>query len=159
MSQTVQLLFRVLCTLGPISLLAGCSVTPAPQPPSRAAAAAPPAATGPVALQAPARPLQNTIRWKTASEVENFGFDVYRGPSEEGPFEKITTSPVPGAGTVDEPRSYQYSDEKIEAGVTYWYYVESISTQGVREKFTPTFKAPVKTAVPAPVPDIPPVPR
>lgn len=159
MSHTCQRLLRVLRTLGPIALLAGCTGAPAPEPSSRAAAATPLVAPAPAAQPPTARPLQNTIRWKTASEVENFGFDVYRGPAEEGPFERITPSPVPGAGTVDEPHAYQYSDETIEAGVTYWYYVESISMQGVREKFTPTFKAPVKTAGPAPVPDTRPVPR
>jgi hypothetical protein len=108
---------------------------------------------------APAEPLRNTIRWKTASEVENFGFDVYRATAEEGPFERITASPIPGAGTVDEPTSYQFADEQIESGVAYWYYVESISMQGVREKFTPTFKAKVKTVGPAAAPAPPPVPR
>ncbi|MEL7059445.1 MAG: hypothetical protein AAGN46_05395, partial [Acidobacteriota bacterium] len=27
----------------------------------------------------------NRIKWSTASEVENFGYDIYRGDSEEGP--------------------------------------------------------------------------
>ncbi len=43
-------------------------------------------------------PLANTLKWTTASEVENFGFDIYRGLSEDGPFEKITTEPLSGAG-------------------------------------------------------------
>lgn len=150
--------FRSLRTLGPIALLAGCTAAPAPEPAARPVTAAPPAATAPIADRAQAEPLRNTIRWKTASEVENFGFDVYRATAEEGPFERITSSPVPGAGTVDEPHAYQFADEKIEAGVAYWYYVESISMQGVREKFTPTFKARVKTAGLAPAPGSPTTP-
>lgn len=88
--------------------------------------------------------LRNRIKWQTASEVDNFGYDIYRGPKEEGPFEKITVTPIPGHGTTDEPSQYEYYDEKIEEGVEYWYYVESISIQGDREKFTPIFKAKVK---------------
>ena len=89
--------------------------------------------------------LRNRIRWKTASEVDNFGYDIYRGPAEAGPFTKITESPIPGHGTTDEPSDYEYFDADIAEGVEYWYYVESISITGERERFTPIFKAKVKT--------------
>jgi len=88
--------------------------------------------------------LQNTLRWKTASEVDNFGFDVYRGPSEEGLFTRLNSDTIQGAGTTDEPQHYSYVDDTIEAGVEYWYYVESLSMTGAREQFTPIFKAKVK---------------
>jgi hypothetical protein len=90
--------------------------------------------------------LRNVIRWSTASEVDNFGFDVYRAEQEEGPFACITKQPVSGAGTSDEPVKYEYVDETITSGTQYYYYVESIAMSGVREKFTPTFKAPIKSA-------------
>ncbi len=93
-------------------------------------------------------PLQNVIRWSTASEVDNFGFDVYRAEREEGPFTRITQQPVPGAGTSDEPARYEYTDTTIKPGIQYYYYVESISMSGVREKFTPTFKARIKGTLP-----------
>lgn len=89
--------------------------------------------------------LRNRIKWQTASEVDNFGYDIYRGPAEEGPFEKVTKNPLPGNGTTDEPSDYEYFDEDILENTEYWYYVESISIQGVREKFTPVFKAKPKT--------------
>jgi hypothetical protein len=92
-------------------------------------------------------PLQNFIRWSTASEVDNFGFDVYRAEHEDGPFTRITQQPVPGAGTSDEPARYEYTDASIKPDVQYYYYVESISMSGVREKFTPTFKAPIKSVL------------
>lgn len=108
----------------------------------------------PIALPAAeeARPewLRNRIRWQTASEVDNFGYDIYRGLKEEGPFEKITKTPIPGHGTTDEPSTYEYWDTEIEEGVEYWYYVESISIQGERERFTPIFKAKAKTKPEAP---------
>ena len=53
-------------------------------------------------------PLQNVVRWSTASEVDNFGFDVYRAEHAEGPFTRITQQPVSGAGTSDEPARYEY---------------------------------------------------
>jgi len=89
-------------------------------------------------------PIANTLKWTTASEVDNFGFDIYRSLDEDGPFEKITEQPLPGAGTTDEPQRYVFVDEDIDPGTDYYYYIESISLGGLREKFSPTIKAPAK---------------
>lgn len=94
-------------------------------------------------------PYANTLRWRTASEVDNFGFDVYRSESPDGLFTRITKTPVPGAGTHDEPSTYKYVDDTIKPDVTYYYYVESISMSSEREKFTPTFQAPIKSSRPS----------
>ena len=88
--------------------------------------------------------LSNTLRWSTASEVDNFGFDVFRSTEQEGPFETINEDPVPGAGTVDTPSNYVYVDDTIVAGQEYFYYIESISMSGERERLTPVFRAPPK---------------
>ena len=56
-------------------------------------------------------------------------------------FEKINKDIIAGAGTVDTPSRYQFTDEGIEIGKRYWYYVESISMSGRREKFTPTYQS------------------
>ena len=144
--------------------LAACSSSesPSPAPAAEKAAAetanapATPPPAAPVVPEIPvgecgdqsARPAEeriaNTPKWSTASELENFGFDVYRGDSEEGPFERLTASPILGAGTSDEPHQYSFRDDSIDACKDYWYYVEAISTSGAREKFTPTFRAPAK---------------
>lgn len=92
----------------------------------------------------PEERIANTPKWSTASELDNFGFDVYRGDAEDGPFERLTESPILGAGTSDEPHSYSFRDDSIDPCKDYWYYVEAISTSGEREKFTPTFRAPAK---------------
>jgi hypothetical protein len=102
--------------------------------------------TTPAAEAAPVKALNNTIKWSTASEVDNFGYDVFRGDKEDGPFARLNAKIIAGAGTVDEPRHYEYVDDTIEAGREYWYYVESVSLSGVREKFTPVFKSKAKSA-------------
>ena len=102
----------------------------------------------PAATPVPDGPPFNRLKWSTASEVDNFGFDIYRSTSEEGPFERLTSRPIPGAGTVDEPRYYEYRDTSIDLGVEYFYYVESISVDGVREKFSPIIRAPAKGTKP-----------
>lgn len=97
----------------------------------------------------------NTARWSTASEQNSFSFDVFRGDTEKGEFTKITKMPLMGAGTTDETHKYEYRDDTIDPCKDYWYYVESTSTKGEKEKFTPVFHAPAKrrargSAPPAP---------
>lgn len=123
---------RPLCFLLVLALATlGCASAPPPEEP-------PPPAP-PVE-----EPIRNTLRWSTASEVDNFGFDVFRSLSEEGPFERVNSETIPGAGTVDTPTRYEFVDTEIEPDRTYYYYVESISLQGEREQFTPIIKAPPK---------------
>jgi hypothetical protein len=88
--------------------------------------------------------VSNTAHWATASEAENFGYDVYRGNAEKGPFVRLTKQPILGNGTTDESHDYKYVDDAIDPCKDYWYYVESISTLGTRDKFTPVFHAPAK---------------
>lgn len=89
-------------------------------------------------------PVVNTLRWTTASEVDNFGFDIYRSLSEDGSFDRITDEPLPGAGTIDEPQDYVFVDAEIDPTRDYYYYIESISLGGIREIFSPIIKAPAK---------------
>lgn len=89
-------------------------------------------------------PLDNRLKWSTASEIDNFGYHVYRGDSEEGPFERMTDDPMAGAGTTDEPSYYEFVDDQIDPTRDYFYYVESLAMDGTRERFTPVIRAKAK---------------
>jgi hypothetical protein len=119
---------------------------PAPALPSSAAPSPAPVAT-PSSLPTAERP-HNTLRWKT-NDVSNFGYDIYRADSENGPFVKITAEPVPGTLKPGKVQTFEYEDDAIDPVREYWYYVESISLTGQRLKFTPTLKAPAKAPGPA----------
>jgi len=97
-------------------------------------------------------PPKNTLKWTTASEVDNFGFDVYRADAADGPFVRLTRRPIPGAGTCDAQRDYRFEDKSIDPTRDYWYYVESISLTGARERFTPVIRAPAKRPATAAAP-------
>jgi hypothetical protein len=128
-----------LSLLGPLTTACGSTREPLPAapPPSPAATAAEQHG----GTQPEDRRHQNTIRWATASEVDNFGFDIYRAERQEGPFTRLNDSPIAGSGTSDLPTSYEYVDSTIEPDREYFYYIESISIHGEREKFTPTYRA------------------
>ena len=130
--------------------LAACrSARPSPPAPAVPSSAAPSAA--PVATPSPLPPAErphNTLRWKT-NDVSNFGYDIYRADTENGPFVKINALPVAGTLKPGKVQNFEYEDDAIDPAREYWYYVESISLTGQRLKFTPTLKAPAKAPRPA----------
>ena len=90
----------------------------------------------------------NTIRWVTQSEEDTFGYDVYRGAAQAGPFERINTATILGAGTTDIPQRYEYADANIAPDTMYWYYVETIALTGERALLTPVYPSRPKSLRP-----------
>lgn len=137
-------------------LVAACGSAGAGAPAAPAESVRPAESAAPAAGPPPAPAYGNSIKWKTASELDNFGYDVYRGESPEGPFERINPRVIEGAGTTDEPTAYEYVDRGVDPRKTYYYYVESISMDGVRKRFTPIGTAEPKIlAVEEPAGDLP----
>lgn len=84
--------------------------------------------------------VKNTLRWNTASEQDLFGFYIFRGDSQEGPFAQLNKLPLPGAGTTDEQQSYEFVDEKAVPGEKYFYYLETLMYDNRRKRFSPVFE-------------------
>lgn len=66
------------------------------------------------------------LAWLTASETDNFGFDVERGASRDT-FTKIGF--VPGNGTTATERRYQFLDDKVSSGIVF-YRLKQIDLNG-----------------------------
>lgn len=60
------------------------------------------------------------LEWRTISEVNNYGFYVQRKGAAEPQFSDLPNSFVPGNGTTNEPRYYQFIDESVTQGS--WHY-------------------------------------
>ena len=74
---------------------------------------------------------QVTLKWKTASEIDNAGFNIYRSDSENGDYEQINDSLIPAEGSVTEGAVYEFVDEDVENRQVYRYMLEDIDLNGV----------------------------
>src|SRR4029453_11994883 len=70
------------------------------------------------------------LRWATASELDNLGFHLYRASTAGGPYERITSSVIPGLGGSVAGQSYAYRDVGLSPGTVYYYKLEDIDTSG-----------------------------
>ncbi len=82
------------------------------------------------------------IAWTTESESDNMGFNIYRGLTSESMAEEsviqLNDQIILGAGTSSEPTDYTFQDDfRIEYGVTYYYWLETIDMGNISSLFGP----------------------
>ncbi len=70
------------------------------------------------------------LTWKTESEVNNAGFNIYRAEAEDGEYVKINSSLIPANGSTTEGASYRYIDQTAKRGTTYYYKLEDVDMSG-----------------------------
>lgn len=82
---------------------------------------------------------QVRVEWETATELDNLGFNLYRGESATGPWAKLNTTIIPAqqpglvTGAV-----YEWLDEAVPPDTTVFYRLEDVDIRGVS-----TFHGPV----------------
>jgi hypothetical protein len=72
------------------------------------------------------------VTWKTVSETNNYGFEIYRRRSNVG--EWIRIGFVEGHGTTLAPQSYSYVDRALSIG-QYYYRIKQVDLDGTSEIF------------------------
>jgi len=82
--------------------------------------------------------------WQTASELDNLGFHLYRSLSERGPYQRITSSLIPGLGSSPAGANYRYADSPLENGRKYFYKLQDIETTGKTELHGPVAATPLR---------------
>ncbi len=74
------------------------------------------------------------IRWSTESELNNAGFNILRSESREKGFTVINLKGIiPGHGTISERHDYQWTDTTAAPNVVYYYRIEDVSFDGIRQ--------------------------
>ena len=69
------------------------------------------------------------VSWETVSEIDNTGFNLYRGISPAAPDEMLAFVPSAAPGS-QQGASYSFDDNGVQAGVTYWYWLEALDLAG-----------------------------
>jgi len=71
-----------------------------------------------------------TIRWTTESELDIFGYNLYRSDTPDGEFVKINDELLPPAVDPFIGGEHLYIDEGVIRGRTYYYQLESVTRYG-----------------------------
>jgi len=82
------------------------------------------------------------LSWTTASEISNLGFHLYRSAASGGPWERITSSLIPGLGSSPVGASYSWIDRGLTNGATYHYLLEDVEASGRTERHGPASATP-----------------
>lgn len=87
-----------------------------------------------------------TLKWATASEVNNLGFEVYRAGEESGEYLLIasyeTDPALAGQLNTNIETRYEYVDNAVEPRATYWYKLTDVSLTGLRTEHGPISATP-----------------
>ena len=73
---------------------------------------------------------QIVIGWTTANEIDNAGFNLYRALSLDAARALINNGLIPSIGKPFERTDYSFADAEVTSGVTYYYWLESVSLNG-----------------------------
>lgn len=70
------------------------------------------------------------LEWKTASEVNNYGYTVQRKGENEADFSDLSGAFVAGKGTTLDPQQYSYVDKSITGAGSYAYRLKQQDMDG-----------------------------
>lgn len=107
---------------------AAADTTPRAAPPHVSAAVAPPAAGS--------APRQAVLRWVARDETDVHGYLVYRSPRREGPYTRVNARVVAVVADGATEHAYEFVDQDVEAGTTYYYYLDLVTRAGAKKRFS-----------------------
>jgi hypothetical protein len=118
--------------LAPLLALAAAALAAAP------ATASEPA---PTAVPAPSDP-SITLTWSARNEGTVYGYLIYRAERRQGPFLRINHDivRVDETATDETVSRYRWVDTTVTPGATYYYYLDTVSLQGRKSRFSGVLK-------------------
>ncbi len=70
------------------------------------------------------------INWQTSSELENFGFNIYKKSVDQPEWTQVNDDIIDGRGTFSGETDYSFTDLDVVSGRSYTYKLESVSYNG-----------------------------
>lgn len=83
-----------------------------------------------------------TLRWETASELDNAGFNVLRRPELGGPWERVNATLIPARGDALAGASYTFEHIGLTNGVRHEYKLEDFDLAGFNTLHPPAMAVP-----------------
>lgn len=81
------------------------------------------------------------ITWSTAQEIQTSGFYIRRSTEQAGEYDRIT-SLIPATGDQNAGGDYEYVDEDVINGTSYYYRLEAIDINNNSQTFGPKLAIP-----------------
>ena len=85
---------------------------------------------------AAASPASNSLTWRVSDEKAVFGYIVYRAEHREGPFRRANKDIIRKNGKQADAGQYRFDDGSLEAGKTYYYFIDVISEYGRKQRLS-----------------------
>jgi hypothetical protein len=79
----------------------------------------------------------SVLRWSTASEIDNAGFNIYRADADGGSYTKINSELIPARGHPTRGASYEFTDTHGQGRKTASYMLEDIDLRGAATRHGP----------------------
>lgn len=73
------------------------------------------------------------IRWRTETQEDNYGFNIYRADKPDGDYRRVNRTIIPGEGSTNVPKEYCFMETGLPRGSVWYYKIESVDTMGKRE--------------------------
>lgn len=76
------------------------------------------------------------LEWETVTEINTLGFNLLRSDSKTGPYEIINDQLIPAIGGIG-GAYYDYVDDDVVNGQTYWYILIVVKNDGTHNETIP----------------------
>lgn len=74
------------------------------------------------------------LKWSVANQALIYGFVIYRSDARNGPFVKVNEKTILVASGNDDSSTYQWRDVSATPGVEYWYTIDVIRRNGMKQQ-------------------------
>lgn len=78
------------------------------------------------------------LKWSVANEAGIYGYAIFRGDTEDGPFQRVNPNSIVRAHNEGDNSSakYQWRDTSAKAATEYWYYISIFYNDGRKQQLT-----------------------
>jgi|GEM_PF-3124019 len=76
------------------------------------------------------------LKWSVTHESGVYGYAVYRGETDLGPFVRVSRDTLRAIENGGEQGDYQWRDTSAEPGKSYWYYIAALQNDGHKRKLS-----------------------